>query len=194
MASPALPVFTRLQDQITTIQRVAERETAAGHGSEAALYRSCIVLMVAAFDTYMHEQGVRILRMFAGTGAAAAAQVISYLGAITPTHLSTPHAEGLIRLRLSYKTLVAPDKIDELLAAGDVDADDAWLRASIALGQRPDRLRRQVQLQYDRRNQIAHEGDWDPAALDIRPIQRTHVDDCAKCLGDLVQQFDVILP
>ncbi len=194
MSSPAFRVFERLDAQVAAIRNVAVREVAGGFHTAPVLYRACIVLMVAAFDSYMHEQGVRLLKAHAASAPGAARQVVSYIGGLSIGEITGPEAEGLIRYRLSYRALVGPPKVDELLSAAGLDADSVWLKVSVALGSRPDRTRLQLQLQYDRRNQIAHEGDWDSIAFDTRAIEPAHVGDCVKCVTELVKQFDVVLP
>jgi hypothetical protein len=150
--------------------------------------------MVAAFDTYIHDQSVRLLHAQAAKGSQEAAAVAKYLGRLKSSDVTGQQAQGLIRYRLSYRTLVAPSKVDEVLQAAGVDADDIWLKAAMAIGSRPDRMQMQLQLQYDRRNQIAHEGDWDTVAVDFRYIDDAHVTDCSKCIRDIVTQFDALLP
>ena len=194
MASDAYGIFERLAAQVVHIRDVAVRETAAGHPeSTPVLLRTCLVLTVAGFDSYIHEQGVRLLVSNASAGATEASAVAAYVG-LPVADVTGPSAQGLIRYRLSFKTLVSPTKVDDLFAAAGIDATDTWLKAAIAVGNRPERMRLQVSLQYDRRNQIAHEGDWDPIALDFRPIDAVHITDCTKQLHDVVEQFDRLLP
>jgi hypothetical protein len=194
MSSPAYAVFERLEHQVQMIRQAAARDLAAGHLDAAPpILRSCIVLTVAALDTYMHEQGVRLLGLRAHVGPAEATSVAGYLGGVNAADITGPSAQGRIRLRLSYKTLVAPDKIDALFTAVGERPDDIWLEAALALGTRPDRLRLQTQLQYDRRNQIAHEGDWDSVNLDFHPLADAHVNDCISWVSKLVHQFDALL-
>lgn len=196
--SAANTVFQRLKQQVETVRKAAGRELSAGNAdSAAALLRSCVVLAVAALDAFMHEQGTRILEQHAKLGATEAKTVIGYLGKVTEadvTGKSAAAAERYIRYRLSYKTLVAPDKIDQLLVASGLDADDTWLHVAIALGSRPERLRMQVQLLFDRRNQIAHEGDWDYVGLCLRAIEPAHADECLSCIDGLVTQMDAHVP
>lgn len=193
MSSPALTVFHRLTTQIDAMRRMAAQVAAGGEADAAAgCLRSCIVLSVAALDTYMHEQGVRLLEACAASSVAGTGQVANYLK-MDPTVIQGPSGNGLIRYRLSYKTLVAPEKIDEMLTAAQVKPDSLWMNAAINVGSRPDRLRRLLQLQVDRRNQIAHEGDWDPAAFDLRQIAEAHVDDCLSCIRPMVEHFDQYL-
>jgi hypothetical protein len=193
--SPAQVVFDRLVQQVDEVKAAAGREQAAGHTTTGpVLLRSAIVLTVAAFDTYVHERGLALLRDYAARGNTEAQSVATFLGGgVTPSDVSGASAELFIRYRLSYRTLVAPNKVDEVFKASDVDHERTWLLASIAMGSRPDRVRALVQLPYDRRNQIAHEGDWDSVALDFRPIEQAHVDDCVSHLRSLVTEFDKVL-
>jgi hypothetical protein len=194
MTSPAFDIFQRLMGQVQQVREAAARDVLAGHtASGPVLLRSALVLTVAAFDTYIHEQGVRLLQAHSQIGTAEAKAVAAFLGGLSTGDVTGTSAEGLIRYRLSYKTLVSPDKVDQLLAAVGLKAEDVWLRAAIALGSRPDRLRLQTQLQYDRRNQIAHEGDWDFVALDFRSLEDAHVNDCVNGLAGLVGVLDSLL-
>jgi len=194
MASAALGTFDRLHDEATKLKDTARREHAAGYPKHAAsCLRSAIVLAVAAVDTYFHEQGVRLLLSHLNGPLSTAGAVQAFTG-LANTQLTGPSATGLVRWKLSYKTFQSPVKIDDLFRACGLDAEDIWLRSTVAYGSRPDRVRLSVQLQTDRRNQIAHEGDWDPVALQLRAITETHVDDCVGCLGPLVRHMDTILP
>jgi hypothetical protein len=129
----------------------------------------------------------------ADVGHTEAAEVARYLG-VALDRVTGSMAQGYIRLQLSYKTLTTPENIDKLLNVCGLVANDIWLYAAMGLGTRPDRLRLQLQLQTDRRNQIAHEGDWDPVALDFRPLDESHVNDCLAHVNGLVKQFDLLLP
>ncbi|HEX9991950.1 MAG TPA: hypothetical protein VGB14_03390 [Acidimicrobiales bacterium] len=110
-----------------------------------------------------------------------------------PLELQGDDGLGLIRYRLSYRTLVAPERVDELLVASGLDPAQVWLKSAMGLGSRPDRIKTQLQLQYDRRNQIAHEGDWDAASLEFRKVHLGHVGDCLDFIKGLVMQFDSLL-
>jgi hypothetical protein len=67
------------------------------------------------------------------------------------------------------------------------------MRAAIALGTRPDRIRLLLQLQNGRRNQIAYEGDRDSAALDFRVLEDMHVRDFMVHMKSLIDQFELLL-
>lgn len=177
--SAALLLFERLCTQVEAVRDAAAHEHANGNDETAAIMRrACIVLTVAALDAYMHERGVEMLANHARNGPNQAAVVATYLGKLRAADVTGPSAEGLIRYRLSYQTLTGPEKIDKLLENCGQDCEQVWLNVAMAAGTRPDRMRRQTELQTDRRNQIAHEADWDPAALDFRHIDDAHVADC----------------
>lgn len=190
MTSLALDVFDRLMDQVEGIRDVAARAGESGHLDVVpSLLRSAYVLTVAAFDTYMHEQGVRILAECASKERAEAIRVAEYLSRKVE-QVEGASGESHVRLALTYKTLVAPESIGKLLTAAGVDDTDLWLRAAFAIGTRPDRLRLQLQLIYDRRNQIAHEGDWDFVQLDFRAMELAHLTDCIDHVKGLVRAID----
>lgn len=68
-----------------------------------------------------------------------------------------------------------------------------WRDAAFALGTRPDRLKLQLNLFYDRRNQIAHEGDWDLIQFDFRNMEKVHLTDCTKYASSLTRAMDPLL-
>jgi hypothetical protein len=181
-------------DQVAKVYEAAEREELAGHGHVGpVMRRSAYVLSVAAVDSYFHERGSELLRTHALKGAPEAGQVSTYVQGITATDAAGPIGDGLIRYRLSYKTLVAPTSVDKLLSVCGYDTDDLWLRAAIATGSRPDRMRRLTEIVYDRRNLIAHESDWDSIQLDFRPMHLGHVNECREHVIALVETFDTLL-
>jgi hypothetical protein len=191
--SSAYAVFERLCEQIEKMREVAAAQEAEGNLDVASLMRrACIVLTVAALDSYMHERGVELLVARAKEGAQASTQAAAYLG-LTASQVTSTEAEGYVRYRLSYKTLAAPSKVDDLLTATGRTPADIWLDVAIKAGSRPERIRRQTELQYDRRNQIAHEADWDPVGLEFRLVNDTHVGDCVDHVRSLVEQMDTRL-
>jgi hypothetical protein len=194
MSSFALDVFRRLQEQVAEIEVVAARAEAEGYGDAAPiLRRSAFVLAVAGIDTYFHEQAARLLYASAIVSTPHASRVATYIGRLTAADAASATGESHIRMGLSYKTLVAPSGIDSAMTAWGVDPATVWRDAAFALRTRPERLRLQLQLLYDRRNQIAHEGDWDLVQLDFRVMERAHLADCVRHLTELAENMDLIL-
>lgn len=195
MTANPIDVFRKLIAQVEEIRAAALREEAAGFSASGPiLRRSGFVLAVAALDTYFHEVGIRLLRKQALSGPSEAQTVARYLGRVEVDSVCGPNGDGYIRLGLSYKTLVAPDSIEKLLAAGGIDSATVWLESALQLGSRPDRLKKTLEIVFDRRNQIAHEGDWDVYQLAFRPMEEAHLKDCVRHVTDIVETIDVNLP
>lgn len=165
----------------------------SGDTSAPILRRSGYVLAVAALDSYFHERGIELLTAHAKTGTLQATEVSNYIKNTSAVDVAGQHGESHIRLRLSFKTLASPSAIDGLLAALGRDAQAIWLSVAFALNNRPDRIRRLLDLIYDRRNQIAHEADWDVARLDFRPMERANLSDCVDHIRTVVEAFDSAL-
>lgn len=194
MSSLALDIFHRLISQVEEIEAAASRAEFDGFATTAPiLRRSGFVLAVASIDTYFHEQATRLLTAAAIQSPAKAAAVANYAQNVSAADVSGPTGEKHIRLRLSYKALVAPKNIDAAMTAAGIDMDIVWRDTAFALGTRPDRLRLQLELFYDRRNQIAHEGDWDLVQLDFRNMQKAHLTDCIHYASDLVCAMDPLI-
>lgn len=192
-ASLALDTFRRLIQQVEEIEAVAVAIESTRPDAAPVLRRSAYVLAVAAIDTYFHEQAARLLWDAARAGSAHAARVANYLQSVSASDVSGPFGEGYIRMRLSYRTLVAPKGVDAVMTAWGADPDALWRSYCFASGTRPDRERRKLELFYDRRNQIAHEGDWDFVQLDFRPMAQAHLADCVSAATGLAEGFDLLI-
>jgi hypothetical protein len=194
MSSLALDIFNRLISQVDEIEAAAARATADGFAATAPiLRRSGFVLAVASIDTYFHEQATRLLTDAALRSAADANAVANYAQSVSAGNVSGAAGESYIRMRLSYKTLVSPKSIDAAMAVAGIDMSIVWRDTAVTLGTRPDRLRLQLDLLYDRRNQIAHEGDWDMVQLDFRNMEKAHLEDCTRYASMLTGAMDPLL-
>lgn len=190
----ALDVFNRLISQVDEIEAAATRAEADGFAATAPiLRRSGFVLAVASIDTYFHEQAARLLTAAAARSPAEAIVVANYAQSVSASDVSGPAGENHIRFRLSYRTLVVPRSIDTAMTAAGIDMKTVWRDTAFALGTRPDRLRLQLELFYDRRNQIAHEGDWDSVQLDFRNMEKAHLTDCTEYASKLTHAMDPLL-
>jgi len=191
--SHALETFFKLIAQVAHVEGVARGLDEDQADVASTLRRSAYVLGVAALDTYFHERAVGKLVTAAAPGAEPAARVASYLGGLSAEQVSGGRAEQLVRLRVGYKTLVSPQNIDKLLTACGDMAENIWTDHALALGSRPDRERRALEVIYDRRNQIAHEGDWDNIDRSFRPMSAAHLQDCVAGVSRIAQGFDVLV-
>jgi hypothetical protein len=191
MSSLALDIFNRLLSQVDEVEAAAARAEISGFAATAPiLRRSGFVLAVASIDTYFHEQAARLLTAAALRSPAEASAVANYAQSVSASDVSGHSGESHIRMRLSYKTLVAPRSIDAAMTAAGIDMAIVWRDTAFALGTRPDRLKLQLELLYDRRNQIAHEGDWDFIQLDFRDMEKAHLSDCTQYASRLTREMD----
>lgn len=175
------------------IEVTAVRTEQEGYAAAPVLRRSAYVLAVAGIDTYFHEQAARLLTEAALTGPASANRIANYLQSVKASDLKGTRGHGLVRLRLSYKTLVGPHAIDAMLIACGHDPGVVWTEVAIQSSTRQDRLKLQLQLFYDRRNEIAHEGDWDSVQLDFRVMEQVHLTDCVRFLTAIAESMDKVL-
>jgi hypothetical protein len=175
-------------EALESIPSLQAEEIAAKESSDS-IFRACILLAVSSLDAYVHEKSAEIyLNRIAGAPSALSG-IAGYLR-VTEAELRTAAAASLIRYRLSFKTLVTPEKIDEAIDASGVQSGDVWKSIGIATGARESRLRNALTLQVDRRNQIAHEGDWDPVDVDLRHISASHSQDCRRCIKAVVDGLE----
>lgn len=194
MSSRALSIFNRLISQVDEVEAAAARAEVGGFAATAPiLRRSGFVLAVASIDTYFHEQAARLLTAAALRSPAEASTVANYAQSVSAVDVSGPAGESHIRLRLSYKTLVAPRSIDTAMTAAGINMAIVWRDTAFALGTRPDRLQLQLELFYDRRNQIAHEGDWDSVQFGFRNMEKVHLADCIQYASAVTRAMDPLL-
>lgn len=186
----ALDVFHRLIDQVDEIEAVAARVETEDREVAAILRRSGFLLAVAALDAYFHERGIALLHWAALQSHANAVNVANYLRSVSASDVSGSTGDAHIRLRLSFKTLVSPGSIDTLLTTATLNADQLWLGVALEKSSRPDRMKLLLNLLYDRRNQIAHEADWDPALLNLRPMEQVHLSECVAHVRAVVEGMD----
>ena len=191
-ASAALSIFNRLQEQVDGIHQIARQVDVSDGQVAQSLRRSAYVLAVAALDTYFHEVAAVKLASAVSRAQHEAARVANYVQNVSAVNLTSASGPSYIRLRLSYKTLVAPRSVDAVIAAWGDDPMDVWMQYSLGQNSRPDRERRRLELVYDRRNQIAHEADWDSIELDFRDMSETHLVDCLTAVRQVAAGFDLL--
>ncbi|WBU38446.1 hypothetical protein [Homoserinibacter sp. YIM 151385] len=189
----AMDIFRRLMTQVDEVESAAAEADLRGAIAGPILRRSGYVLTVAALDSYFHERGIEMLATYARSGTTPSVTVANYVGSVAATVLAGPTAESHVRLRLSFKTLVAPDKIDSMIIASGRDPGPVWMNVAMDVASRPDRLRRLSELVFDRRNQIAHEADWDVGRLDFRPMYKSTLDECREHVTTIVEGFETHL-
>lgn len=180
-------LFALLNSRVEDLEGVAILQSDAGSAESAeSIFRACVLLAVSSLDAFVHEKAVEVYLDRIATNPAALPPIASYLR-VSTSDLQSATAASLIRYKLSFKTLVSPDKIDEAIDASGSQSSTVWKDIGIATGARESRLRNALDLQVDRRNQIAHEGDWDPVDVALRHISVSHSQDCRRCIKSVVE-------
>ena len=181
-------IFDLLVQQVVDLRSLGAQLGPTGPAGPA--HRAAVVLTVAALDTYMHERGRTALFARASASPDGATKVAGYLKGLDPSDIMGDRAEVLIRYRLSFKTLQSPTAIDECMQVAGADPAEVWRLVGIDTGEREQRLRNALDLAVDRRNQIAHEGDWDFVQVAQRHVSESHVDDTLRCITRLVDGLE----
>ncbi|WP_144043007.1 hypothetical protein [Kytococcus schroeteri] len=188
-----IEVFEALIKHVEHLTESGNRCDAQGAQEAAEVhFRSAVMMAIAALDSYIHELGARKLVATIGHSSEDLSRAARYLNA-NECDFTTNSPEKYVRYHLTKKTLASPKQIDRLFEAIGLNPEEVWRHVAIELRSREDRVRGQLQLQFDRRNQIAHEGDWYSRDVQFRPISASHVTDCMKGVSDFVHALDVLM-
>lgn len=191
IGSPAYRVFDRLLQQADALSQAAHENDSKTNSIESSIYRRCgYLLTAAALDTYFHERGIKLLANYANSSEASAQAVAKYLRRKSVSDVWGEGAEAKVRLSLSYKTLVSSTAISELSENAGMDVPSFWLFVAEKNMTQPKRLQMQLDLAYERRNQIAHEGDWDAAKLEFRTVTANHLQECRDIVFSVASSFE----
>lgn len=164
------------------------------------ILRAQIVNSVSAFDRLIHELvNIGVIEMFLGQRVKTkkflnqpfkAETLIKSIEFSKPGYIPTsindnPQflVEKEMREKMSYLAFEAPDKVKDALSyIWDMDHKMQAIAIDMALpgtdsNAKQKKLEQELQLIVDRRNQIAHEGDVDPATNTKRSITKEMAQD-----------------
>lgn len=158
------------------------------------LLRASLVLLVSAFDTYVHER-VRAGMLEAHRGVtpqtpsfAAFSVSMSAVGAALADTTSDAWLETEIRRQHGLKSFQKAEKVAEALRL--VSTLPVWDSVAADLGIPAKDLRIRLDLIVDRRNQIAHEADLDPTTGLRWPISDGDVEASISFVEQLVDSLE----
>lgn len=185
-------------DQITLLHSLSSiyqyLQDTASLMDTSYLLRSEYVLIISAFDNYLHSIVRRKLRT-----AFFSAQTL-------PTEFNLPIEicrlirnepsestqqsllDSALRCHLEKDSFQSPKSVE--YALGLIGVKHVWRHASSTLGDTPEHIRNQLALIIQRRNQIAHEADIDYSTAMLRSIDLQTVVDCRNFLENLVSSID----
>ena len=146
------------------------------------LLRSQFVLLVSALDTYIHDiVRIGILQVYQGVRPVSknlgklsfTYNDLSELEAQSPM-MKTPTLEQIIRRINSEDSYQSSKSIE--YALGLIGITGIWSKLSPRLMMQPDEIKTKLDLIVRRRNQIAHESDYNPITGEQQNINKDELD------------------
>ena len=163
------------------------------------LLRSQFVLLVSALDTYIHDiVRIGILQVYQGSRPVSknlgrlsfTYNDLSELEAQSPM-MKTPTLEQIIRRINSEDSYQSSKSIEYALAV--IGVTGIWSKLSSKLTMRPDDIKTKLDLIVRRRNQIAHESDYNPSTGGQRDINKDELDKTKSFILHLIDAIHCII-
>jgi hypothetical protein len=162
------------------------------------ILRAEIVLIVSAFDYYIHDV-VRhhIVETFKGNRPEAKNfKTIQLKMDSVKIAIANPTATGWLADEIytqhGWKTFQHPDNVANALRL--ITDKKIWEEVSILLGQPVQTIKSKLEVIVDRRNKIAHEADVDPTLPTQKlPIDEALVSNAIQFIEDLISKIETIL-
>lgn len=163
------------------------------------ILRSQFVLIVSAFDTYIHDiVRIGILQQYERTRSAAknlSKLSISYADMVEldsqPPIMKLPTLDRIIRNTNSTDSYQSSTSVE--YALGLIGINKIWSNCAVMMGCTAEDVKRKLNLIVRRRNQIAHESDYNPVTGDQFPIDKTQVENTILFIVDLVNAIKTMV-
>ena len=160
------------------------------------LLRSEYVLIVSAFDSYLHSIVRRKIRenFFASQFLPSNLNlpISDYLLIHNESDISTKKQLLDVALRKCLEKDSYQSPISVEYALNLINIRSIWKASTSTFGDTADNIRRRLALIVQRRNQIAHESDIDPTGVQRNITQQT-VDDCREFFDKFVSVIDTLI-
>lgn len=160
------------------------------------LLRSEYVLIVSAFDSYLHSIVRRKIRenFFASQFLPSNLNlpISDYLLIHNESDISTKKQLLDVALRKCLEKDSYQSPISVEYALNLINIRSIWKASTSTFGDTADNIRRRLALIVQRRNQIAHESDIDPTGVQ-RSITQQTVDDCREFFDKFVSVIDTLI-
>lgn len=185
-------------EQLASLRKLSSiyeylKETACFMDSDALL-RSEYVLIVSAFDNYLHNIVRRKIRedFFSGQPLPddfqlpiQVYQLLQSEGTVTGQQRILDNALQKRLVKDSFQSPRSVEYVSNLLQINHL-----WRTASLSMGTPANQIRMQLGLIVQRRNQIAHEADIDRSNEMLRSIDVQTINDCRDFLEKIVTCID----
>lgn len=165
----------------------------------ASVLRAEYVLIVSAFDFYLHQIVCRILieTFFSECHPIHCKDSLIPMPVIQQvcrTHDESTQKELLlsaVKDRLSKDSFQSSKSVE--YALGLIGVNHIWSSVSGTMGDTPERIKMQLDVIVHRRNQIAHEADIELTTGDYRAIDAGTVNECKNFISKLVNSIDSLI-
>lgn len=163
------------------------------------LLRSQFVLLVSALDTYIHDiVRIGILQEYQGIrtvsrGLSKLSLTYNDLSELEsqPPMMKTPTMEQIIRRINSVDSFQSSKSIE--YAMGLIGITGIWSKLSSSLAINAEDIKTKLDLIVRRRNQIAHESDYNPSTGHQRDIDKNEIKDTKVFICDFVNAIHLIV-
>ena len=185
-------------DQITSLRSLSSihqyLDENAVFMDASALLRSEYVLIVSAFDNYLHNLVRRKIRdnffnsQFLPPNLSLPITTYLSIHNETSTTIQQQLLDASLRALLEKDSFQSPKSVE--YALGLINIKSIWSKVAPIMGDTAEHVRDRLAIIVQRRNQIAHEADIDPSTATLRVINMQTVEDCRDFIQKLVGAVD----
>lgn len=197
-ASPEKTAFDKQLKSLKVLMEIYLNISPSGRFENAAhLLRSEYVLIVSAFDSYLHRiVHRRLTAMFFSDQSVPDRLNMKVSEFQEIFHKTNPDEqrqlfEVALRKRLAQDSFQSPRSVEYVM--GLIRVNQFWTRVASQMGTSPDDVRDQLAMIVHNRNMIAHESDIDPSTGELKPRTADDVDRCRDFLAKLVECVDSLI-
>lgn len=158
------------------------------------LLRSQFMLIVSAFDTYVHSSITnKIIEIYFSQDSDIFVDMDislsrAYKMKNSDENMQRELLENYLVKKLSKDSFQSPKSIE--YAYSILKIDHIWSKLSEQMGMRSEDIRNKLALIVDRRNKIAHESDWNKITRKYEDIELETVLECQDFIENIVEALD----
>ena len=160
-----------------------------------ALLRAEYVLIISAFDSYLHNVVRKRLSNdflageLSGCDIKLSLESFSIINSATNINEKKQLLDLEIRKALEKDSYQSPKSVDYAMDA--IGIKKIWKKSESVFNDTGEHIKDQLSLIIKRRNQIAHESDIDFLSGELRTIDSQTVDECRNFITKLVTSIDL---
>lgn len=161
------------------------------------LLRSQFVLIISAFDTYVHSMIVnKIIDSYFSSEQQFNIQLdiplsLAYEMKDLNVDMQKNKLYNFLVKKLSKDSFQSPKSIE--YAFSILGISKIWTKLSDKMQMQPDDIKNMLSIIVNRRNKIAHESDWNVVTGSYEDIELTDVLDCKNFINNMVDSIDDII-